>query len=537
MPFTPTDYLPYDFANRRHIGPSPQEMTEMLNVLGYGYLDQLIDDTLPKSIRQERPLAFGKPLSERELLHKMRVTASKNTVLTSLIGQGYYGTVTPPVIQRNILENPAWYTAYTPYQPEISQGRLEALLNFQTMISDLTGLDIANASLLDESTASAEAMTMAHRVAKSKSMKFFVDENCHPQNIAVIKTRAKPLGITLVIDSPDNLKAEDVFGAIFQYPGSYGVVRDFTNLITLLHEHKAIGIVCADPLALTLLKEPGAMGADIAVGNTQRFGVPVGYGGPHAAYMATKDAYKRNMPGRIVGISIDARGNKAYRLALQTREQHIRREKATSNVCTAQALLAVMASFYAVFHGPEGLKAIAQRIHRKTVRLARGLEKAGFKVEPEFFFDTITVDVGMLQNKILQAARNEGVNLRPVGETKVGISLDERTRRDTIESVWRAFDIDRNDDDLHHEYRVPIALHRKTTYLDHEVFHMNRAETEMMRYMRRLADRDLALDRAMIPLGSCTMKLNSAAEMMPVSGNFRFFIPLHPKIRRWDLKK
>ena len=526
MPFTPTDYLPYDFANRRHIGPSPKEMTEMLNLLGFASIDELIDDTLPKSIQQEQPLAFGKPLSERELLHKMRVTASKNTVLTSLIGQGYYGTVTPPVIQRNILENPAWYTAYTPYQPEISQGRLEALLNFQTMISDLTGLDIANASLLDESTACAEAMTMAQRVAKSKSINFFVDENCHPQNIAVMKTRAKPLGIKLVIDSPENLNPEELFGAIFQYPGSYGAVHDFTDLITLLHEHKAVGILCADPLALTLLKEPGAMGTDIAVGNTQRFGVPVGYGGPHAAYIASKDAYKRNMPGRIVGISIDARGNKAYRLALQTREQHIRREKATSNVCTAQALLAVMASFYAVFHGPEGLKAIAQRIHRKTVRLARGLEQAGFKIEPEFFFDTITVDVGMLQNTILQSARNEGVNLRPVGETKVGISLDERTRRDTIESVWRAFGIDRNDDDLHHEYRVPNALHRKTSYLDHEVFHMNRAETEMMRYMRRLADRDLALDRAMIPLGSCTMKLNSSTEMMPVS--WREFSLLHP---------
>jgi len=526
MPFTPTEYLPYDFANRRHIGPSPSEMTEMLNVLGCASLDELIDDTLPKSIRQEKPLAFGKPLSERELLHKMRITASKNTVLTSLIGQGYYGTVTPPVIQRNILENPAWYTAYTPYQPEISQGRLEALLNFQTMISDLTGLDIANASLLDESTACAEAMTMAQRVAKSKSVNFFVDENCHPQNIAVMKTRAKPLGINLIIDTPDNLDAADVFGAIFQYPGTYGVVRDFTDLIAALHDQNAIGIVCADPLALTLLKEPGAMGADIAVGNTQRFGVPIGYGGPHAAYMATKDAYKRNMPGRIVGISIDARGNKAYRLALQTREQHIRREKATSNVCTAQALLAVMASFYAVFHGPEGLKAIAQRIHRKTVRLARGLEQAGFKIEPDAFFDTITVDVGLLQSTILQAARNEGVNLRAVGETKVGISLDERTRRDTTEAVWRAFGIHRKDDDLRHEYRVPDALHRQTTYLDHEVFHMNRAETEMMRYMRRLADRDLALDRAMIPLGSCTMKLNSAAEMMPVS--WREFSLLHP---------
>ena len=526
MPFTPTDYLPYDFANRRHIGPSPQEMQKMLGLLGCDTLDALIDDTLPKSIRQSQPLDFGKAKSERELLHHMRLTASKNKVLSSLIGQGYYGTVTPPVIQRNILENPAWYTAYTPYQPEISQGRLEALLNFQTMVTDLTGLEIANASLLDEATACAEAMTMAQRVAKSKAKAFFVDENCHPQNIAVMQTRAKPLGIEVIVDAPERMVADQVFGAIFQYPGTYGHVHDFTQPIADLHAAKAIGIICADPLALTLLKEPGAMDADIAVGSTQRFGVPVGYGGPHAAYMASKEAYKRAMPGRIVGVSIDSHGGKAYRLSLQTREQHIRREKATSNVCTAQALLAVMASFYAVFHGPEGLKAIAQRIHRKTVRLAKGLEAAGFKVEPEAFFDTITVNVGVLQKTVMQAAVAEGVNLRAVGTDKVGISLDERTRRATTEAVWRAFGITHADDDLSPDYRVPETLHRRSKYLEHDVFHMNRAETEMMRYMRRLADRDLALDRAMIPLGSCTMKLNSAAEMMPVS--WREFSLLHP---------
>ena len=526
MPFTPTDYLPYDFANRRHIGPSPQEIQKMLGLLGCDTLDALIDDTLPKSIRQSQPLDFGKAKSERELLHHMRLTASKNKVLSSLIGQGYYGTVTPPVIQRNILENPAWYTAYTPYQPEISQGRLEALLNFQTMVTDLTGLEIANASLLDEATACAEAMTMAQRVAKSKVKAFFVDENCHPQNIAVMQTRAKPLGIEVIVDAPERMVADQVFGAIFQYPGTYGHVHDFTQPIADLHAAKAIGIICADPLALTLLKEPGAMDADIAVGSTQRFGVPVGYGGPHAAYMASKEAYKRAMPGRIVGVSIDSHGGKAYRLSLQTREQHIRREKATSNVCTAQALLAVMASFYAVFHGPEGLKAIAQRIHRKTVRLAKGLEAAGFKVEPEAFFDTITVNVGVLQKTVMQAAVAEGVNLRAVGTDKVGISLDERTRRATTEAVWRAFGITHADDDLSPDYRVPETLHRRSKYLEHDVFHMNRAETEMMRYMRRLADRDLALDRAMIPLGSCTMKLNSAAEMMPVS--WREFSLLHP---------
>src|SRR6056297_2320766 len=526
MPFKPTDYLPYDFANRRHIGPSPEEMGEMLEVLGAESLEGLIDETVPKSIRQDATLNFGKPLSERELMHKMRMTAGKNKVLTSLIGQGYYGTVTPPAIQRNILENPAWYTAYTPYQPEISQGRLEALLNYQTMISDLTGLEIANASLLDEATACAEAMTMAQRVAKSKAKAFFVDENCHPQNIAVMKTRAEPLGIEVIVGNPDKMEADKVFGAIFQYPGTYGHVRDFTGHIGMLHEHKAIGIVAADPLALTLLKEPGAMEADIAVGSTQRFGVPMGYGGPHAAYIACRDAYKRSLPGRIVGVSVDTHGNKAYRLSLQTREQHIRREKATSNVCTAQALLAVMASMYAVFHGPKGLQAIAQRIHRKTVRLAKGLEAAGFKVQPDQFFDTITVDVGLLQRGVLQAAVREGVNLRRVGETKIGSTLDERTRPAVIEALWRAFGIIMEDRDLTSEYRMPDGLLRQSDYLTHPIFHMNRAETEMMRYMRRLADRDLALDRAMIPLGSCTMKLNSAAEMMPVSWNE--FSLLHP---------
>ena len=526
MPFTPTDYLPYDFANRRHIGPSPAEMAHMLETLGLSSLEALIDETLPKSIRQKTPLNFGKPKSERALLNHMRITASKNKVLTSLIGQGYHGTVTPPVIQRNILENPAWYTAYTPYQPEISQGRLEALLNYQTMISDLTGLEIANASLLDEATACAEAMTMAERVAKSKAKAFFIDENCHEQNIEVMKTRARPLGIEIIVGDPNSLNPTQVFGAIFQYPGTLGHVRDFTSHIEKLHENKAIAVIAADPLSLTLLKEPGAMGADIAIGSTQRFGVPVGYGGPHAAYMATKDAYKRSMPGRLVGVSIDAQNRAAYRLSLQTREQHIRREKATSNVCTAQALLAVMASFYAVFHGPEGLKAIAQRIHRKTVRLAKGLESAGFKVEPDAFFDTITVEVGLMQKTVMDAAVREGINLRAVGKTKIGITLDERTRRKVTEAVWRAFGIARDDDDLSHDYRVPDTLHRKTKYLEHDVFHMNRAETEMMRYMRRLADRDLALDRAMIPLGSCTMKLNSAAEMMPVS--WREFSLLHP---------
>ena len=526
MAYTPTDYLPYDFANRRHIGPSPAEMEEMLQVVGSESLEALIDDTVPAAIRQKEPLAFGRAKSEREVLEFMRRVASKNRVLTSLIGQGYHGTVTPPAIQRNILENPAWYTAYTPYQPEISQGRLEALLNFQTMICDLTGLEVANASLLDEATACAEAMTMAQRVAKSKAGAFFVDRDCHPQNIAVIKTRAAPLGIKVIVGNPAKMDASKVFGAIFQYPGTYGHVHDFTPHMEALHAHKAIGIVSADPLALTLLKEPGAMGADIAVGSTQRFGVPEGYGGPHAAYMACRESIKRAMPGRIVGVSIDSHGHRAYRLSLQTREQHIRREKATSNVCTAQALLAVMASMYAVFHGPDGLRAIAQRIHRKTVRLAKGLEEAGFKVDPKACFDTITVDVGPLQSAVLKSAVDEGVNLRRVGERRVGISLHERCRPDTIEAVWRAFGIIREDKVFEPDYRFPEEMLRTSPYLTHPIFHMNRAETEMMRYMRRLADRDLALDRAMIPLGSCTMKLNAAAEMMPVS--WRDFSLIHP---------
>ena len=437
----------------------------MLKLLNVSSIDELIDETVPKSIRQAKPLAWERPKSEREVLYHLRQTASKNEVFNSLIGQGYHGTVTPPAIQRNILENPAWYTAYTPYQPEIAQGRLEALLNYQTMVSDLTGLDIANASLLDEATACAESMVMAQRVSKNQHVKFFVDENCHPQNIAVMKTRAEPIGIDILVGDPKNIgENTDLFGGIFQFPGTYGHINDFSRQIKFLHELKGIGVICADPLSLTLLKEPGAMGADIAVGSTQRFGVPVGFGGPHAAYIATRDVYKRSMPGRIVGVSVDSRGNRAYRLALQTREQHIRREKATSNVCTAQALLAVMASMYAVFHGPEGLKAIAQRIHRKTVRLAIGLEEAGFELDYDSFFDTITINVGTAQNVFLRSGVNEGVNFRKIGKERIGITLDERTRPEIIECVWRAFGLARKDDDLNPKYRVPEALIRKTSY-------------------------------------------------------------------------
>jgi glycine dehydrogenase len=524
MSFTPSTYDPYDFANRRHIGPSPAEMAEMLDAVGVASLDELIDQTVPASIRQSIPLSWG-PLSEHDLLARMRKVADRNVVMTSLIGQGYHGTVTPPAIQRNILENPAWYTAYTPYQPEIAQGRLEALLNYQTMIADLTGMDIANASLLDEATAAAEAMTMAQRVAKSKETAFFVDAGCHPQTIGVIKTRAQPLGIEVIVGDPQALDPAQVFGALFQYPGTLGDLSDLTSVIEALHGAKAVAIVATDLLALCMLKEPGAMGADMAIGTSQRFGVPMGYGGPHAAFFACKDEHKRQMPGRIVGVSIDSHGNQAYRLSLQTREQHIRREKATSNVCTAQALLAVMASFYAVFHGPKGLRAIAERVHFLTDRLARALKAAGAKVSPKAYFDTLTVEVGVGQAGILAAARQEGLNFRKIGADRVGITLDETTDEKVLIRVLRTFGI-MGVPPHRGTLGFPLAMLRTSDYLTHPVFHMNRAESEMMRYMRRLSDRDLALDRAMIPLGSCTMKLNAAAEMMPIT--WPEFGGLHP---------
>src|SRR5690348_8440206 len=408
-------YEPYDFANRRHIGPAPEEMAEMLRVVGASSLDALISETVPEAIRQATSLDFGRPLSERGVLDRMRATANKNRVLTSLIGQGYHGTIMPPAIQRNILENPAWYTAYTPYQAEISQGRLEALLNFQTLVSDLTALDVANASLLDEATAAAEAMALARRVTKSKATAFFIDEECLPQTIAVLKTRAKPLGRRIVVGDPfKDLDAEKVFGALFQYPGVCGAFHDFSEPMAKLHAAGALAVIVADPLALTLLKPPGEMGADIAVGSMQRFGVPMGYGGPHAAYIATKDAYKRALPGRIVGVSIDSRGNRAYRLALQTREQHIRREKATSNICTAQVLLAVVASMYAVHHGPEGLAAIARRIRDTAAVLRAGLKALGFAMRPEIAFDTLTVEVGAQAPQIMTRARELGLLLRDI---------------------------------------------------------------------------------------------------------------------------
>jgi len=513
---------------RRHIGPSPRDISAMLETVGAKSLDALMAETLPSSIRQKSPLDLGAALSETEALAHMSQLASQNQAFTSLIGQGYSGTILPAVIQRNILESPAWYTAYTPYQPEISQGRLEALFNFQTMICDLTGLDIANASLLDEATAAAEAMALAERVAQTKTKSFFVDSEVHPQTLAVLRTRAEPLGWNLIVGDPAaDLAHAEVFGGLLQYPGTSGAVRDLRPAIAMLRAKGALAVVAADLLALTLLASPSELGADIAIGSAQRFGVPMGYGGPHAAYMAVRDALKRSLPGRIVGLSIDSRGQPAYRLALQTREQHIRREKATSNICTAQVLLAVIASMYAVYHGPEGLSHIARTVHRRACVLAAGLRKLGFAPQSEVFFDTVTVDAGAKQSEIVARAHAEKINLR-IGARTLGIALDETTTPATVEAVWRAFggrlayaEIETGVRDA-----LPAELKRGSVFLTHPVFHAYRSETELLRYMRKLSDRDLALDRAMIPLGSCTMKLNATSEMIPLS--WPEFGSLHP---------
>src|SRR5712672_174287 len=546
-PLKHTNEAATDFV-RRHIGPSPRDVAAMLESVGAKSLGELMEQTLPSSIRQKTPLDLGKPLGETEALAHMTALAAKNQVLTSLIGQGYYGTLVPAVIQRNILENPAWYTAYTPYQPEISQGRLEALINFQTMICDLTGLDIANASLLDEATAAAEAMALAERAAQAKTKSFFVDREVHPQTLAVLRTRAEPLGWNLIVGDPAvDLDKAEVFGGLLQYPGTSGAVRDLHPAIAALRAKGGLVIVAADLLALTLIASPGELGADIAIGSAQRFGVPMGYGGPHAAYMAVRDALKRALPGRIVGQSIDSRGQPAYRLALQTREQHIRREKATSNICTAQVLLAVIASMYAVYHGPEGLTHIARTVHRRACVLAAGLRKLGFAPQSEAFFDTVTVNAGARRNEIAARARAEKINLR-IGERTLGIALDETTTPDIVEAVWRAFggrlvyaDVEADTRDT-----LPTELKRSSAFLTHPVFHAHRSETELLRYMRKLSDRDLALDRAMIPLGSCTMKLNATSEMIPLTwpefGNLHPFAPseqakgyhaLFAKLEQW----
>ncbi|UGY15856.1 aminomethyl-transferring glycine dehydrogenase [Bradyrhizobium septentrionale] len=529
-PFKPINEAATDFV-RRHIGPSPRDINAMLETVGAASLQALMNETLPASIRQKAPLDLGRALSETEALSHMSELAAQNQVFTSLIGQGYSGTILPAVIQRNILENPAWYTAYTPYQPEISQGRLEALFNFQTMVCDLTGLDVANASLLDEATAAAEAMALAERHSQVKAKVFFVDKEVHPQTLAVMRTRAAPLGWALVVGDPlTELDKADVLGALLQYPGTSGAVRDLKPAIASLRAKGALAIVAADLLSLTLLTSPGELGADIAIGSAQRFGVPMGYGGPHAAYMAVRDTLKRSLPGRIVGLSVDSRGAPAYRLALQTREQHIRREKATSNICTAQVLLAVIASMYAVYHGPEGLTHIARSVHRRATVLAAGLRKLGFAPVSEAFVDTVTVEAGAKQIEIVSRALAERINLR-IGATTLGIALDETTTPETVEAVWRVFGGKLSYAEIEAAAReaLPKELRRTSAFLTNPVFNTHRSETELLRYMRKLSDRDLALDRAMIPLGSCTMKLNATTEMIPLTwpafGNLHPFAP------------
>jgi len=517
---------------RRHLGPDAAEQQAMLDSLGLGSRIELIEQTVPPGIRLNRELDLPPALDEEAALAKLRGYAEQNQVWTSLIGMGYHGTLTPAVILRNVLENPGWYTAYTPYQPEIAQGRLEALLNFQQLVIDLTGLELANASLLDEATAAAEAMALAKRVAKSKSNLFFVDENCHPQTISVVQTRAEGFGFELIIDAVDNLKQHQVFGALLQYPDTHGEIRDLRPVIDQLHAQQALACVATDLLSLLLLTPPGELGADVVFGSSQRFGVPMGYGGPHAAFFASRDEYKRAIPGRIIGVSKDARGNVALRMALQTREQHIRREKANSNICTAQVLLANIASFYAVYHGPEGLKRIAQRVHRLTCILATGLERHGITRINQHFFDTLTLEVGGTQTAIIESANAARINLRILGRGKLGLSLDETCDESTVAKLFDVFlgaDHGLKVDDLDAEtlsVGIPDALLRTSPYLRHPVFSAHHSETEMLRYLKQLENKDLALNQSMIPLGSCTMKLNATSEMIPIT--WPQFANLHP---------
>ncbi len=511
----------FDSFVRRHIGPNQEEIDAMLAKVSFENLDALVDAAVPRNIRMDRPLNLPEAKSEIDALAELRAIAKKNKVARSFTGAGYYDCITPPVIQRNILENPGWYTAYTPYQAEIAQGRLEALLNFQTMITDLTAFDISNASLLDEATAAAEAMSLCHATVPDRKT-FFVADNCHPQTIAVIQTRAKPLGIEIKIDNWSRFKFDDtVFGALLPYPATDGAIYDYSDFIKEAHNAGALVVVAADILALTLLKPPGEFGADVAVGNTQRFGVPLGFGGPHAAYFATRDQYKRHMPGRLVGVSHDADGRPAYRLALQTREQHIRRDKATSNICTAQVLLAVIASMYAVYHGPRGLRAIAERVHRLTSQFADGLRALGLKIAHENFFDTIRVEVES-SAVILEHAEKAGCNLRALDSRAVCISFDETTTPRDIEllmSIFRGTHVrDLVDDNLGEPpIRIPQSAIRNSDFLTHPIFNTHDTETEMLRYLKKLESRDLSLTTSMIPLGSCTMKLNATAEMFPIS--------------------
>ena len=532
-----TDRIELSTANEfiaRHIGPRADDEKAMLATLGFDSLEALSASVIPESIKGTSVLGLSAGQSEADALADIKAIAGKNQLFKTFIGQGYYNTHTPAPILRNLLENPAWYTAYTPYQPEISQGRLESLLNFQTLISDLTGLPIANASLLDEATAAAEAMTFCKRLSKNKSShKFFASAHCHPQTLDVLRTRAEPLGIDVVVADESQLTdVSEFFGALLQYPASNGDLFDYRELVERFHAANALVAVAADLLALTLLTPPGEFGADVAIGSAQRFGVPLGFGGPHAAYFSTKDAYKRDMPGRLVGVSIDRFGKTALRLAMQTREQHIRREKATSNICTAQVLLANIASMYAVYHGPRGLTRIANRVHHLTAIFARGLSQLGLNVEQAFFFDSITLNTGANTAELHAKARAQQINLREVEAERLGLSLDETTQQADVEALWKLFATDGQPVPdfavlaANVEARLPAELKRQSPILSHPVFNRYHSETELMRYLRRLADKDLALDRTMIPLGSCTMKLNATAEMEPIS--WPQFADVHP---------
>lgn len=527
--------IPTNFASR-HIGPSSQEQSVMLDFLGFSSRSQLINAVIPEGIKSDADLPLGdfsSARSENEALELLQQIAKKNIVNRSWIGQGYYNSYTPSVIQRNILENPAWYTAYTPYQPEISQGRLEAIINFQQMITDFTGMDIANASMLDEGTAAAEAMTLALRSSKSNSRTFFVADDVFPQTLAVIQTRAKPLEVEVVVAPLENAADYTPFAALIQYPGGNGQLHSlefYRNLTDNIHQQDGLVIVAADLLALALITPPASWGADIAIGSAQRFGIPIGFGGPHAGYLATSDALKRNMPGRLVGVTVDAQGNSAYRLALQTREQHIRREKATSNICTAQVLLAVLASMYAVYHGPNGIKQIAQKTHQLTTIFAEGLKELGFELENNSWFDTLTIQVANAE-ELLTRAYQHNINLRQIDTKHVGVSFDETSTHADVKALWQLFS---GSSELTHEkllnqifvQKIPKSLIREESYLSHPTFNRYHAEHEILRYIRHLSDKDLALDRGMIPLGSCTMKLNATSEMLPIS--WPEFGKIHP---------
>ena len=514
--------------SRRHIGIDQKVSAEMLKDIGFLKMDDFIQSIVPENIYSPESLSVSSELSEEEALRYIEEISKKNKVYKTYIGQGFYNSVTPAPILRNIFENPGWYTSYTPYQPEIAQGRLEALINYQTMICDLTGMEIANASLLDEPTAAAEAMMLAKRLSKSKANLFIVDEQCLPQTINVLETRAKPLGIEIKIGDPQKMQDEEYFAALVQYPGVDGVIRDFSDLVASSHKNEALVIFAADILALTLIKPPGEFGADIVIGSSQRFGVPIGFGGPHAAFMATKESYKRSLPGRIVGASIDSHGNIAYRLALQTREQHIRREKATSNICTAQALLAIMAGFYAVYHGPEGLKAIGQRVNDFSRLLMLALTKNDINLKSSTFFDTLVILSGEKTQGYIEKALDKKINLRLIDDSSIGITIDESVSFEDLKEIVSIF-CDEDISALNNlSASIPKNLIRTSDYLTHSVFNDYQTETELMRYIRRLFNKDIALDTAMIPLGSCTMKLNSASEMMPVS--WPEFSSIHPLV-------